>query len=162
MRTQHCLNLIVWISLVLLTGCTIGEKHMIPQKGLTVQQIYQHSGSGAMGYGQQSSHYGDNGDDELNQARAAAHDSSSPQAAPHEANQNNGTVNGKKRQAPSRESSPDIQREGTFKQLQNPSVSIYIMPHFVRMGSDEVPVAGYSTSFFLYSKNHYALPWESY
>jgi conjugative transfer region lipoprotein (TIGR03751 family) len=45
-----------------------------------------------------------------------------------------------------------------FPLLLNPQLVMYVYPHLA--GSDEAPIPGYSTAFFLYERNHYALPGE--
>ena len=43
-----------------------------------------------------------------------------------------------------------------FPLLPNPKIVLFVFPHI----AEEVPVPGYSTSFSLYEKDHYALPAE--
>lgn len=47
-----------------------------------------------------------------------------------------------------------------FTQLPNPQIAVYIPPHLTDIGNDEIPVPGYTTSFFLYDKNIIAMPSE--
>ena len=49
-----------------------------------------------------------------------------------------------------------------FKAKKNPLVPIYIAPHVAKIGDEEVPKPGYTTSFQLFKKNKYALNWERY
>lgn len=49
-----------------------------------------------------------------------------------------------------------------FKLLPNPQVGLYVEPHFVHGDGESEPVPGYNTAFFLYKKNHFALPSENY
>lgn len=44
-----------------------------------------------------------------------------------------------------------------FPELPNPQVALYIFPHLAEEG---VPVPGYTTAFYLYKSDHYALPGE--
>tara|TARA_Y100001001_G_C7943699_1_gene286552 strand:- start:233 stop:631 length:399 start_codon:yes stop_codon:yes gene_type:complete len=46
----------------------------------------------------------------------------------------------------------------TFPLLPNPEITLYVYPHLA--GSEEVPVPGYTTAFFMYNKQHFALPGE--
>ena len=46
----------------------------------------------------------------------------------------------------------------TFPLLPNSEITLYVYPHLA--GSDEVPVPGYTTAFFMYNKQHFALPGE--
>lgn len=49
-----------------------------------------------------------------------------------------------------------------FKPLNNPEIPMYIYPHLVQTESGAQPVPGYTTAFFLYRENHFALPSEEY
>ncbi len=49
-----------------------------------------------------------------------------------------------------------------FKLLPNPNIAAYIFPHLSHYSGTNVPVPGYTTTFFLYEKNHYAMPGEMY
>ena len=49
-----------------------------------------------------------------------------------------------------------------FKPLPNPEIAMYVYPHLVRQNEDFEPVPGYSTAFFLYQKNQFAMPSEVY
>ena len=125
----------------LLTGCATDKKddHLIPQQGLTVQEIYRQSGQGET-------------------VNAVAGDDEEPSLS---------MIDARAQLLPvvypvSTQSSPFATSPEQFALLENPSIPIYVYPHLVAMGNDEVPVDGYTTVFFLYSKNHYALPWEHY
>lgn len=142
------LLLAVMSSVLYLTGCassSSGGDHLIPQQGLTVSQIYAQSGQGESA----GSPYGTMQDEDLMAARA--------QAAPSINHGNTAPTF-----QPMQPMSQPAQKNGRFQLVGNPSIPIYIYPHLVAMGSDEVPVDGYETAFFLYTKNHYALPWEKY
>lgn len=138
----------VWInslSLLLMSltlgGCashaSSGENdHLIPQQGLTVQQIYRQAGQGeAVG----DTAWDGEGDTSLETARQRVLPATYPTTT---------------------QASPFVETKTQFALMDNPSIPIYIYPHLVNMGSDEVPVDGYATAFFLYTQNHYALPWE--
>ena len=58
----------------------------------------------------------------------------------------------------------DAQNENKrlFKAKKNPLIPIYIYPHVAHIGDEEVAKPGYTTSFKLYKKNHYAFKWERY
>lgn len=47
-----------------------------------------------------------------------------------------------------------------FQVVPNPSIPLYIYPHLATQGAQAVPVPGYTTAFFLYERNHYALSGE--
>ena len=47
-----------------------------------------------------------------------------------------------------------------FQVVPNPSIPLYIYPHLAWQGAQAVPVPGYTTAFFLYERNHYALSGE--
>lgn len=49
-----------------------------------------------------------------------------------------------------------------FKPLPNPQIPIYIYPHLASVGSDDLPVPGYTTVFSLFSHDEYAMPSEQY
>ena len=51
---------------------------------------------------------------------------------------------------------------GMFKRLSNPAIPIYIYPHLVHADGGAHPVPGYTTAFFLYKQDHFALPSENY
>lgn len=52
--------------------------------------------------------------------------------------------------------------QSLFKPINNPEIPVYIYPHLAYLGSDAVPVPGYTTDFFLYTRNHFATPEEVY
>lgn len=47
-----------------------------------------------------------------------------------------------------------------FKPLPNPEIPVYVFPHLAQMNNDDLPVPGYTTAFFLYPHEEYALPSE--
>lgn len=49
-----------------------------------------------------------------------------------------------------------------FKTLENPSVPIYIYPHVALIGDEQLLKPGYTTGFFLYKQNQFALASERY
>ena len=48
--------------------------------------------------------------------------------------------------------------DNVFPLLPNPTLVMYVYPHFV--GDEQLPVPGYSTAFPLYDKVYYAMPGE--
>lgn len=49
-----------------------------------------------------------------------------------------------------------------FKPLDNPLVPIYIYPHAALIGDEQIIKPGYTTAFFLYKQNQFALASEQY
>lgn len=49
-----------------------------------------------------------------------------------------------------------------FKPLDNPQIPIYVFPHVALIGDEQLLKPGYSTEFFLYKQNQFALPSEFY
>lgn len=49
-----------------------------------------------------------------------------------------------------------------FKPLDNPQIPIYVYPHVALIGDEQLLKPGYTTGFFLYKQNQYALPSELY
>jgi conjugative transfer region lipoprotein (TIGR03751 family) len=49
-----------------------------------------------------------------------------------------------------------------FKPLDNPSVPIFVYPHVALIGDEQLLKPGYTTAFFLYKQNQFALPSERY
>jgi len=45
-----------------------------------------------------------------------------------------------------------------FKPLPNPEIGLYVFPHLVFLKDEAQPVPGYTTAFFLYQQNHFAIP----
>ncbi|MGQ3887849.1 TIGR03751 family conjugal transfer lipoprotein [Legionella sp. CNM-1927-20] len=52
--------------------------------------------------------------------------------------------------------------EALFKPLDNPQIPIYIFPHVMLIGDEQLIKPGYTTSFFLYKQNQFALASERY
>ncbi|HAT1867298.1 TIGR03751 family conjugal transfer lipoprotein [Legionella pneumophila] len=59
-----------------------------------------------------------------------------------------------------REASNEIQN--LFKPLDNPQVPIYVFPHVALIGDEQLLKPGYTTGFFLYKQNQFALASERY
>ena len=49
-----------------------------------------------------------------------------------------------------------------FKTLENPSVPMYVFPHVALIGDEQIIKPGYTTAFFLYKQNQFALASEVY
>ena len=49
-----------------------------------------------------------------------------------------------------------------FKPLDNPAIPIYIYPHVALIGDEQLLKPGYTTAFFLYKQNQFALASELY
>ncbi len=45
-------------------------------------------------------------------------------------------------------------------ELPNPAIDVYVSPHFVQAGDQNVLIPGYTTAFFMYNRPHFALPTE--
>lgn len=50
----------------------------------------------------------------------------------------------------------------SFKALPNPSIDLYVFPHVTLIGDEQLMKPGYTTAFFLYKTNQYALASELY
>lgn len=59
-----------------------------------------------------------------------------------------------------RNASNEIQN--LFKPLDNPQVPIYVFPHVALIGDEQLIKPGYTTGFFLYKQNQFALASEKY
>ncbi len=49
-----------------------------------------------------------------------------------------------------------------FKPLDNPAIPIYVYPHVALIGDEQLLKPGYTTAFFLYKQNQFALASEHY
>ena len=59
-----------------------------------------------------------------------------------------------------RDASNEVQ--SLFKPLDNPQVPIYVFPHVALIGDEQLIKPGYTTAFFLYKQNQFALASENY
>lgn len=50
----------------------------------------------------------------------------------------------------------------SFKALPNPSIDLYVFPHVTLIGDEQLIKPGYTTAFYLYKTNQYALASELY
>lgn len=52
--------------------------------------------------------------------------------------------------------------EHAFKALPNPEIALYVFPHVAQIGDEQLIKPGYTTHFFLYKQNQFALASELY
>jgi conjugative transfer region lipoprotein (TIGR03751 family) len=136
------LLLISLTSVVLLSGCATPGKNTLPHGEMTMTQIYRaqtglaKSGNRQAYRKKRSANRRARQEGRLSSVVASANDHHTDLA------QN--------------------QLNGEFKVLPNPNIAVYIFPHLSHYGGTNVPVPGYTTTFFLYEKNHYAMPGEAY
>lgn len=52
--------------------------------------------------------------------------------------------------------------QNLFKPLDNPQIPIYVYPHVALIGDEQLLKPGYTTGFFLYKQNQFALASEQY
>jgi conjugative transfer region lipoprotein (TIGR03751 family) len=52
--------------------------------------------------------------------------------------------------------------QNLFKPLENPQIPIYVFPHVALIGDEQLIKPGYTTAFFLYKQNQFALASERY
>lgn len=134
------------ISTVALTGCVSPGKNTLEHGDMTMAQIYnQQTGSGDSESSQEASGMSDN---HFEQYAVQSSDKSIPMSNA-ENNSNAASI-----------SSDNIDEQ--FKLIPNPSITVYIFPHLSQYNNTSVPIPGYSTHFFLYESNHYAMPGEIY
>jgi conjugative transfer region lipoprotein (TIGR03751 family) len=116
-----------------LTGCATAGKNTIPQTGdMTMADIYKQETGLTPDSNSGTSNY-----EEMSKIRA------------------------KVNFQPSYIATGRTQTKNLFKPLPNPEIPIYVYPHLVQQ-DDGAPVPGYTTAFFLYQKNHFAMPSEVY
>ena len=131
--------------IISLSGCATAGKNTLPSGGdMTMAQIYQQE----TGLSDDSADYNAG---ELTQARReiqanGLNDPSADFSDPYTAY----TVY------------PSNATEQLFKSLPNPEIPIYIFPHLVYADGETQPVPGYTTAFYLYRENHFAMPSEVY
>lgn len=138
------LLLISLTSIVLLSGCTTPGKKLLPHGDMTMAQIYRVQTGLVVSSDTQGS--GDN-TTSSNQFDAISYQSNATSIMP-----------------VSDQYIDDAQNQinSEFKVLPNPNIAAYIFPHMSHYSGTNVPVPGYTTTFFLYEKNHYAMPGEEY
>lgn len=54
------------------------------------------------------------------------------------------------------------EHKALFKTLENPAVPIYVYPHVTLLGDEQLLKPGFTTEFFLYKQNQFALASELY
>ena len=143
LKARHILPATLWISVVCLTGCVNPGKNLMPaDTGPSMAHIYSaQTGAGV---------------NDLNSDTSDATNSPLPSApaqitdAPKLITNADYTMNAQD------------QVNTVFKLLPNPTIAVYIFPHMTQFQNTDVPVPGYTTAFFLYEKNHYAMPGEVY
>ena len=52
--------------------------------------------------------------------------------------------------------------DALFKPLENPAIPIYVYPHVALIGDEQLLKPGFTTQFFLYKQNQFALASERY
>lgn len=52
--------------------------------------------------------------------------------------------------------------EQAFRALPNPEIPLYVFPHVAQIGDEQLIKPGYTTHFFLYKQNQFALASELY
>ena len=124
-----------WISVLILVSsmllaCSTSKENVLPKDGPTMQQIYQQ-------------HFGASGHASIDGARAQLATRSLEPAALDLAGYSRTAYN---------------EIESIFPRLPNPTLVMYVFPHLAE--PEAVPVPGYSTSFSMYERDHYALPGE--
>lgn len=141
MKALFRLSIALCSSFLLLAGCTSPGKNMIPQGGsMTMSQIYKEETTG----GYLPSPAEQNTENSGNQKQIRNYLRSD--------DQNNINYLGLDKHKFNSE----------FKTLPDPEVPMYVYPHFVRLNGESYPKPGMMTAFFLYRRNHFALPSEVY
>ena len=140
---KTALLLISLISVSMLSGCTTPGKNMLPHGDMTMAQIYRIQ----MGLAGSAKLQTSGKALATDYTAAAGNRSELVSAIPVNAQYTEVAQN---------------QLNSEFKILPNPNIAAYVFPHMSHYGSTNVPVPGYTTTFFLYEKNHYAMPGEEY
>ena len=135
-------SLLISLISMLCSGCTTPGKNRLPHGDMTMAQIYRVQTGLAVPSDMQS-----NGATSSNQFDASSYQGRPSHVIP---------VNDQYM------SVAQNQINSEFKVLPNPNIAVYIFPHMVHYSGTNVPIPGYTTMFFLYEKNHYAMPGEKY
>lgn len=133
---------LISLPVFLLSGCVSPGKNTLPQGGdMTMSQIYEKE-TGLAGQGT-AEDQGAIGISDLRKKICAS-----------------GISNAKafKFESVTVRSSNEIKQ--LFGTLPNPQIPIFIYPHLVYTSDEAEPVPGYTTGFFLYKQNHFAMPSE--
>lgn len=129
--------LISLTSVMVLTSCAMSGTNKLDQGGdLTMSDIYNQKTGGAVGT-----------ESELSSVK-------------NQLNGMTGATNQIVINPSAYERSSSINRQ--FKQMDNPQIGLYVFAHIVASEGDQEPVPGYTTAFFMYKKNNFALPSEQY
>lgn len=120
-----------------LTACSSLSGNVIPQKGPSMEQIYDSMGEPSV----QLKNNNQTDKNHLTEMRQDASNTFTVRALPLS---DNVYANADKSE---------------FHKLPNPELQLYIYPHVA--GQDEVPIPGYFTAFDAYERNYYALPYEN-
>lgn len=124
--------LIFWISALSLTACSTFSTEVIPQSGLTMEQVYD--GTDVKTIASNSTETADV--KILRQQTYQTSLSNQPKVA----------------------ASDKILNLTAFHKLPNPTLQLYVYPHLA--GNSEVPIPGYYTAVSAYERDYYALPSE--
>ena len=133
------------ISLIWLSGCTTPGKNLLPHGDMTMAQIYRAQTGLEKPNAANEADPKDEPASNVALAKAAyriekavtPEDTHYMQAAQNQINR-------------------------AFKVVPNPNIPAYIFAHMAHYNHTNVPVPGYTTAFFLYESNHYAMPEEAY
>jgi conjugative transfer region lipoprotein (TIGR03751 family) len=131
--------LILLLAITLLGGCATRKEELLPHGDRTMQGLWQqHAGDG--GTGPLATRRLLDARQQLRRPLTEGDIRSAPAVAAHY----------------TRTAQNEIRRQ--FHRLPNPDLVMYVFPHLV--GTDPVPVPGYSTVFPLYQRVQYAMPGE--
>ncbi len=131
-------------SLLLLTGCVTPGKNAIPPGGdMTMAQIYKQETGMTISPQKNEKHSRRKSTHQYVREQAGNQLLPQPDYVAYTATSKNEVDN-------------------LFQPLPNPGIPIYIYPHLVYSNGEAYPKPGLSTAFFLYSKNHFAMPDEAY
>ena len=143
-KNQRFLVLALLTSVVFISGCVNPGKNMMPKDtGPTMAQIYNQK-TGV------TSHEESSGDGDTKNTM-------DPEKPAQITTQTEGMITNADYTMTAQN-----QVGSLFKMLPNPSIAVYVFPHMSQFNNTDVPVPGYTTAFFLYEKNHYAMPGEVY
>jgi conjugative transfer region lipoprotein (TIGR03751 family) len=143
-----------------LAGCATAGKGALPQGGdMTMAQIYQKETGLSMNNDCNA------GNQDINQVRQKLHTNGIGYAkhvnyTAYSVSPDNFYKKNKKSKKCKKNKKNSTKQ--LFKPLDNPEIPMYIYPHLVQTNSGAQPVPGYTTAFFLYRENHFALPSEDY
>lgn len=132
---QNIILILLCSSFFILTSCTSPGKNMIPKGGdMTMSQIYQNETS-------ENNSGSLQGIAKIRQALLQPQDTVSDTQLSYNENNNIDTE---------------------FKRMPNPEIRLYLYPHLVHENGESYPKPAMTTAFFLYKRNHFAMPNEIY